>query len=76
MNDSAKDLFLRICQVDPMERYTAGQALVHPWIQRNSDAEIPKNLRELMAEYQSELKSKRIISLLLFVSYCMKENNI
>lgn len=29
-----------------------------------------------MAEYQSELKLKRIISVLLFISYCMKENNI
>lgn len=68
MSSAAKDLFLRVCQADPMERYTAGQAIAHPWIRRDDDSEIPKTLTELMSEYQSELKSKRILSVLLFIS--------
>lgn len=30
----AKDLFLKLVKVDPLERYTAKEALGHPWITR------------------------------------------
>ena len=35
----ARDLFLKLVKVDPLERYTAKEALAHPWITR-----IPNNI--------------------------------
>jgi len=33
-SELAKDLFLKLVKVDPLERYTAKEALEHPWITR------------------------------------------
>jgi len=51
ISDEAKDLIDNLLLVDPEERFTAAQALVHPWIanaERNSQKElhVQKNLKE------------------------------
>ena len=33
-SELAKNLFLKLVKVDPLERYTAKEALQHPWITR------------------------------------------
>ena len=37
----SKDLFLKLCNLSPIERYMSDQALRHPWITRNFNAPIP-----------------------------------
>ena len=40
-NRLARDLFLRLMKVEPVERYNAVQALGHPWVSRDKHASIP-----------------------------------
>eukprot|EP00826_Nyctotherus_ovalis_P034697 TRINITY_DN2910_c0_g6_i1.p4 TRINITY_DN2910_c0_g6~~TRINITY_DN2910_c0_g6_i1.p4 ORF type:complete len:116 (+),score=13.40 TRINITY_DN2910_c0_g6_i1:1008-1355(+) len=49
----AKDLFLRLVKIDPNERYTAKEALLHPWITRCA-GEIPLNYYESVAYEQGK----------------------
>jgi len=37
----SRDFFMKLCNPMPIERYTAEQALRHPWITRNFDSPIP-----------------------------------
>ena len=37
----AKDLFLKLCNTSPIERYTSEKALRHPWVTRKFSAPIP-----------------------------------
>jgi serine/threonine protein kinase len=37
----AKDLFLKLCNPTPLERYTSDKALKHPWITRDFKSSIP-----------------------------------
>ena len=37
----ARDLFVKLCNPMPIERYTAEQALRHPWITRLFNSPIP-----------------------------------
>jgi calcium/calmodulin-dependent protein kinase I len=42
------NLFLKLCQIKPSKRYTAEQALKHPWITREKNGEIPMGIQEEM----------------------------
>lgn len=44
----AKDFFLKLTNEDPQERYTASQALEHPWITRKFNEDIPMTFSEKM----------------------------
>jgi serine/threonine protein kinase len=46
----AKDLFAKLCSKIPIERYTAEQALRHPWITRDFESPIPLTESEKMRE--------------------------
>jgi serine/threonine protein kinase len=37
----AKDLFVKLCNTSPIERYTSDKALKHPWITRQFNGPIP-----------------------------------
>lgn len=37
----AKDLFFKLCNNMPIERYTSDKAIKHPWITRDFSAPIP-----------------------------------
>jgi serine/threonine protein kinase len=37
----AKNLFLKLTKVQSLQRYTASQALQHPWITRKNEGNIP-----------------------------------
>ena len=50
----AKDLFLKLARVNPLDRYTAEQALEHPWIRR-----IPKPIPLTYNEIISYKDSKQ-----------------
>jgi calcium/calmodulin-dependent protein kinase I len=61
----AQNLFLKLMKLKPIERYTASQALAHPWITRNS-CEIPLTYLEKMSNYNADIKMKNLIYMLLF----------
>lgn len=51
----------------PLERYTASQALNHPWILR-SGKEVPLTSFEIFKRYSEELKLKEIMFAVLFAN--------
>lgn len=48
INRFAQDFFLKLTNEDPQERYTASQALEHPWITRKFNEDIPMTFSEKM----------------------------
>lgn len=52
----AKDFFLKLCDREPFKRYTAEQALNHPWITRNVKNEIPLTFEEQHKIFLRELE--------------------
>lgn len=40
ISEEAKDIIRNLLQVDPKDRYTAGEALKHPWINNNNAVRI------------------------------------
>lgn len=65
-NPLAKQLFLHMTNMQALERYTADQALRHPWITRK-ETEIPKTYLERIADYNAESQLKRLFSALVGV---------
>ena len=43
-SESARDFFGRLCRKNPDSRYTAEEALQHPWITRDFNAKIPLSI--------------------------------
>ncbi|CAG9328151.1 unnamed protein product [Blepharisma stoltei] len=70
----AKSLFLKLTEMVPLERYTASQALNHPWILR-SGKEIPLTSFEIFKRYGEELKLKGIIYSILFSCIVSNKNH-
>jgi len=58
ISESAKDLITRCLETDPVKRYSATEALEHPWVTGQSASEVPlvglvlKNLHEFTAGCQ------------------------
>jgi calcium/calmodulin-dependent protein kinase I len=63
----AQNLFLKLMKLKPIERYTATQALAHPWIMRNTTV-IPLTYLEKMSNYNADLKIRSLIYSLLFIA--------
>ena len=74
-NSLAQNLFLKLMKVAPIERYTASQALAHPWI-IGSNCEIPKTYLESMRIYDAEIKLRSFIYTFMFVSLCLPKDGI
>jgi calcium/calmodulin-dependent protein kinase I len=66
-SDLSRNLFLKLMKISPIERYTASQALAHPWV-CPSNTEIPKTYIESMRIYDAELKLRNILYTILFIS--------
>lgn len=63
----AQNLFLKLMKVAPIERYSASQALAHPWIS-GSHTEIPKTYLESMRIYDAEIKLRSILYTFMFIA--------
>jgi len=61
----AKDFFKRLCVVNHKARYTAEEALKHPWITREFNDPIPLSYHDYL--YESYLKKNLINILRTFV---------
>jgi len=66
-NPQAKSLFLKMTALEPIERYSAEQALRHPFISRSS-TEIPRTCLEQLIEFADREKMRRIAFALLFLA--------
>lgn len=59
-SELAKNLFLKLVKTDPSERYTAQEALKHPWITRIPN-EIPLTYYENISYEQSRSKLLNVL---------------
>lgn len=50
LSPMARDIFTKLCNPMPIERYTAEQALRHPWITRDFDSPIPQTESQKVRE--------------------------
>ena len=73
--DLAKHLILKMCQYDPLYRYSAGQALQHPFITRTGN-EIPPMFLEEMQTFEDELKLKKFLLAYFFFGQITKKLNV
>ena len=64
----AKNLFQRMTMISAHMRYTARDALCHPWITRRKFDKIPESFMEKMSNIQVEQNLKSGISALHFAS--------
>lgn len=60
-NPLARQLFLHLTNSQPLERYTADQALSHPWVTR-THSEVPRTYLERLAEFNSHTQFRRLCS--------------
>lgn len=70
----ALNLFQNLTNQSPIERYTASQALAHPWIQR-TNKEIPKTYLESMRIYDAEIKLRCIFYTCMLISLSIPEDS-
>ncbi|PRP82336.1 calcium/calmodulin-dependent protein kinase-like protein [Planoprotostelium fungivorum] len=77
ISDSAKDLVCKLLMLDPGKRFTAKQALKHPWLV-NHDAEPKQNMQSVFDElkkYNSRRRFKVAISTVLATNKMSKSFN-
>lgn len=67
-NPMARDLFIKLCNPLPFERYTAEQALRHPWITRDHDSPIPLTQSQKMKAAEAHSLMKTIVTAAYFLS--------
>ncbi|OMJ80609.1 hypothetical protein SteCoe_19093 [Stentor coeruleus] len=72
-SDSAQNLFLKLVEMIPLERYTASQALCHPWISRQ-DTKAPLTSFEKFKIYGEHLKLKGILFPIFFACIVAGKN--
>ena len=68
------NLFFRLVKDKPSERYSATQALRHPWITRQKTDSIPLTVHEEFENIEIECKLRQRMLAVLFLSVCKKQN--
>ncbi|CAD8172066.1 unnamed protein product [Paramecium pentaurelia] len=76
MNPLAKDLIQKLTTIEPIERYSVGQALIHPWITRNFQDKIPLTYNEQIYQFIKDQQIRNQFKLLFFLQYIMKNSPI
>ena len=60
-------LLNRLVKVDPNERYSANQALKHPWITGKLEEDIPMTNKEMFQGFEQSQKLMTLMKTLLFM---------
>jgi serine/threonine protein kinase len=68
-NAKAKDLFLKLVQMEPSKRYTASQAVRHPWITQESKCPVPLTITEFCRLSPTKNHISKGIKLLLLIEF-------
>ena len=69
----AKHLILKLLEPNASWRYTAAQAIKHPWITRNKNDEIPLTFNELLKNSDNKKIAKDLFNICLFMNYFSKK---
>ena len=64
----AKKFLERLLQIDRSLRYTAQDALGHPWVTRQKQNRIPLNLADQLSEVNHETQLRRKLNLVHFLA--------
>ncbi|CAG9328796.1 unnamed protein product [Blepharisma stoltei] len=75
-SDSAKHLFLKLTHVNPLQRYTAEQALRHPWVTREADKKPPLTYLERITQFNDKLKLRGLLQATIYASYLITNSGI
>ena len=71
----AKHLVKKLLEPNPSWRYTASQAIKHPWITRNNSDKPPVTFNELLTKTSNKKILKDLFNVCLFFNHiCKKEN--
>jgi len=70
----ARNFFFRLTKFQSYKRYSATEALKHPWITRRNETKIPLTMPELMGNYELEGNLKQKVVLSLFLSVVSQSN--
>ena len=71
LTPSGRSLFVRLVRLQPVERYSASQALLHPWITRER-SDVPLTPLEQFRMFNEEDKAKKIMWALLLLGKLAK----
>ncbi|CAD8083827.1 unnamed protein product [Paramecium sonneborni] len=66
LNDIQFSLFRRLTEINPTKRYSATQALLHPWFNYGNDE--PLNMEEQFQQWKQSLKLYKIILALMLLN--------
>ena len=69
----AKHLILKLLEPNPCWRYTASQALKHPWITRNKNDEVPLTFNEILNKTNIQKVGRGILGSLIFINFITKK---
>ncbi|CAD8069597.1 unnamed protein product [Paramecium sonneborni] len=70
----ARDLLQRLLQYDQDSRYTASQALLHPWITRNFNHPIPMSVKEFGICQEQKIKIFLFLKAILFLNQLQQDS--
>ena len=71
----AKNLIMKLLEINPSWRYSSNKAIRHPWITRKKNDEIPKTFNEILS-FRNSIKIIKDISLIsIFLNFCKKNEN-
>ena len=72
----AKNLIMKLLEINPSWRYSSEKAIRHPWITRKKNDEIPKTFNEILS-FRNSIKNIKDISLIsIFLNFCKKNENL
>ena len=72
----AKNLIMKLLEINPSWRYSSNKAIRHPWITRKKNDEIPKTFNEILS-FRNSIKIIKDISLIsIFLNFCKKNENL
>ena len=71
----AKHLVKKLLEPNPSWRYTASQAIKHPWITRNNSDKPPVTFNELLTKTSNKKILKDLFNVCLFFNYICKKKN-
>lgn len=71
----AKTLLKKLLEVNPYWRYTADQALKHPWITRCTSDEVPETFGEYLKKREQLQKMEELALISVFLNHCAKKAN-
>ena len=72
----AKHLLKKLLEPNQGRRYTANQALKHPWITRNFDDEIPLTYSDILLNKNNIQNAKNLILINIFLNHVTKNDLI